>query len=143
MGIGRIALIKGQKFSSDTQPRWRAIERAAARSRIKINPKRVAQLEGDFALARNPVTLLRRALLAAKSSFTAIFTFNDVAAIGAIRALRETGLRVPQDISVVGFDDVQSAAFQNPGLTTVRQPLRAMGMLAAETIVRQIRRAGQ
>jgi LacI family transcriptional regulator len=61
-----------------------------------------------------------------------------VCAIGAIRAFREAGLRVPQDVSVVGFDDVQSAAFQNPGLTTVRQPLRTMGILAAEAILRQI-----
>jgi len=50
---------------------------------------------------------------------------------------------VPQDVSVVGFDDVQSAAFQNPGLTTVRQPLRTMGILAAETVVRQIRASGE
>ena len=68
----------------------------------------------------------------------AIFAFNDVSAIGAIRAVREAGLRVPQDVSVVGFDDVQSAAFQNPALTTVRQPLRTMGILAAEAIARQI-----
>ena len=61
-----------------------------------------------------------------------------VCAIGAIRAFREAGLRVPQDVSVVGFDDVQSAAFKNPGLTTVRQPLRTMGILAAEAILRQI-----
>lgn len=45
---------------------------------------------------------------------------------------------MPQDVSVVGFDDVQSAAFQNPGLTTVRQPLRTMGILAAQTVLRQI-----
>jgi LacI family transcriptional regulator len=77
-------------------------------------------------------------LLASTARFTALFTFNDVSAIGAVRALREAGLRVPQDVSVVGFDDVQSAAFQNPGLTTVRQPLRTMGMLAAEAVVRRI-----
>jgi DNA-binding LacI/PurR family transcriptional regulator len=63
---------------------------------------------------------------------------HDVSAIGAFRALREAGSRVPHDVSVVGFDDVQSAAFQNPGLTTVRQPLRTMGMLAGESLVRQI-----
>jgi LacI family transcriptional regulator len=76
--------------------------------------------------------------LASNTRFTALFAFNDVSAIGAVRALREVGFRVPQDVSVVGFDDVQSAAFQNPGLTTVRQPLRTMGMLAAEALVRRI-----
>ena len=47
-------------------------------------------------------------------------------------------MRVPQDVSVVGFDDVQSAAFQNPGLTTVRQPLQKMGVIAAQTVLQQI-----
>ncbi|HTF45357.1 MAG TPA: substrate-binding domain-containing protein, partial [Terriglobales bacterium] len=59
-------------------------------------------------------------------------------AIGAIRALHEFGLRVPEDVSVVGFDDIESAAYQNPGLTTVRQPLRRMGQLAAETVLQRI-----
>src|SRR6266446_2460084 len=56
----------------------------------------------------------------------------------SLRALREAGCRVPEDVSVVGFDDIQSAAFQNPALTTVRQPLRAMGVIAAETLLRRI-----
>jgi LacI family transcriptional regulator len=62
--------------------------------------------------------------------------------MGAIRALREAKLRVPDDVSVVGFDDIQSAAYQNPALTTVRQPLREMGRIAAETLLRRIRRSG-
>ena len=73
--------------------------------------------------------------MAAREPFTAIFTFNDVSAIGAIRAFNEAGYGVPEDISVVGFDDVYSAAYQNPPLTTVRQPLRRMGTLAAETLL--------
>jgi LacI family transcriptional regulator len=62
--------------------------------------------------------------------------------MGAIRALREAKLRVPDDVSVVGFDDIQSAAYQNPALTTVRQPLREMGRIAAETLLRRIRHPG-
>ena len=62
--------------------------------------------------------------------------------MGAIRALRESGLLVPEDVSVVGFDDIQSAAYQNPGLTTVRQPLREMGRTAAEILLRRISRPG-
>jgi len=135
VGLGHrdIAIIKGQSFSSDTEPRWQAIRHAAARA----HPKLVAQLEGDTP-SHEPGYFAAQRLLASGIPFTALFTFNDVSAIGAIRALREAGLRVPQDVSVVGFDDVQSAAFQNPGLTTVRQPLRTMGMLAAEALVRQI-----
>jgi LacI family transcriptional regulator len=77
-------------------------------------------------------------LLHAAGSFTALFAFNDISALGAIRALREAGRKVPEDVSVIGFDDIQSAAYQNPGLTTIRQPLREMGMTAAATLVQRI-----
>jgi DNA-binding LacI/PurR family transcriptional regulator len=137
LGHRSIAVIKGQKFSSDTEPRWLAIRHAAAKAEIVLDPKLVAQLEGD-APTHEPGYFATQRLLASNTEFTALFCFNDVSAIGAIRALREAGLRVPQDVSVVGFDDVQSAAFQNPGLTTVRQPLRTMGILAGESLVRQI-----
>lgn len=137
LGHTKIAVIRGQAFSSDTEPRWQAIKHAAARAKIHLNAKLVAQLEGESP-SHEPGYFAARRLLASDTPFTAMFCFNDVSAIGAIRALREAGLRVPQDCSVVGFDDVQSAAFQNPGLTTVRQPLRTMGTLAAETLVRQI-----
>jgi len=137
MGHRHIALIKGQAFSSDTEPRWQAIQHAAAKANFKLNQDLIAQLEGDSP-SHEPGYFAAQRLLASKEHFTALFAFNDVSAIGAIRAFREAGLRIPQDISIVGFDDVQSAAFQNPGLTTVRQPLRTMGILAAEAILRQI-----
>ena len=81
-------------------------------------------------------------LLATGESFSALFAFNDISAIGAIRALRTAGLQVPKDVSVVGFDDIQSAGYQNPGLTTVRQPLREMGRTAADILVKRINRPG-
>src|SRR5207249_6806077 len=73
-------------------------------------------------------------LLARKKPFTALFAYNDISAIGAIRAMQEEGLRVPQDISVMGFDDIQWAAFNTPSLTTVRQPLSRMGQVAAQRL---------
>lgn len=142
LGHRKIAIIKGQNFSSDSEPRWQAIRHAAAKARISLDTKLIAQLEGD-APSHEPGYFAAQRLLASNTPFTALFTFNDVSAIGAIRALREAGLRVPQDVSVVGFDDVQSAAFQNPGLTTVRQPLRTMGTLAAETVVGHIMAGGE
>ena len=78
-------------------------------------------------------------LMKNKEPFTAVFAFNDISAMGAMRALFEAGLRVPEDVSVVGFDDIQSAAYQHPGLTTVRQPLRKMGKTAAEVVLRRVR----
>ena len=137
LGHRSIAVIKGQSFSSDTEPRWEAIRHAATKVHVTLNPKLIAQLEGDMP-SHEPGYFAAQRLLASNVPFTALFTFNDISAIGAIRALREAGLCVPQDVSVVGFDDVQSAAFHNPGLTTVRQPLRTMGMLAGESVVRQI-----
>lgn len=137
LGHRRLAFIKGQRFSSDTETRWRGIRHIMEKKGLTIFPKLIAQLEGDQP-SHEPGYLATQRLLTAGERFTALFAFNDISAIGAIRALREAGLRVPQDVSVVGFDDVQSAAFQNPALTTVRQPLRTMGMLAAKTVLQQI-----
>ena len=74
-------------------------------------------------------------ILSSGKKFTALFAFNDISAIGAIRALEESGLRVPDDVSVMGFDDIYAAEFHNPALTTIRQPLFEMGRLAAQTVL--------
>jgi DNA-binding LacI/PurR family transcriptional regulator len=137
LGHRDIAFIKGQRFSSDTDARWEAIRHAMAAAGLRIAPQHISRLEGD-APSHDPGYTATRKLLASGHGFTALFAFNDVSAIGAIRALREAGLRVPQDVSVVGFDDVQSAAYQNPALTTVRQPLHTMGILAAAQVLEQI-----
>jgi len=67
---------------------------------------------------------------------TAIFAFNDNLAIGAVQAAQARGLRVPEDLSVVGFDDVEPATIVTPALTTVRQPLAEMGRTAVSLLVR-------
>jgi LacI family transcriptional regulator len=137
LGHRRIAFIKGQEFSSDTEARWNAITHAASRLSLPIIPALVKQLKGDTPTPELGYRVARK-LLSQREPFTALFAFNDISAIGAIRALREVGLRVPEDVSVVGFDDIQSAAFQSPALTTVRQPLRKMGKVAAESVLRRI-----
>lgn len=137
LGHRQIAYIKGQPFSSDTEARWSSICEAAQKLRLPMDPSLTTQLDGQEA-NHEPGYFAAQRLLACGKPFSALFAFNDISAIGAVRALREAGLQVPQDVSVVGFDDIQSAAYQNPGLTTVRQPLHTMGVLAAETLVRQI-----
>ncbi|MGA2098201.1 MAG: LacI family DNA-binding transcriptional regulator [Candidatus Acidiferrum sp.] len=137
LGHRKIAFIKGQAFSSDTEIRWEAVREAASKFDIEVNEKLVGQLEGESSSPLLGYEVTQK-LLACGESFTALFSFNDISAIGAIQALREAGRRVPEDVSVVGFDDIQSAAFQNPALTTVRQPLRQMGMIAAETLLQRI-----
>jgi len=78
-------------------------------------------------------------LINRRADFTALFCYNDLSALGAMRALKDHGLRVPEDVSVVGFDDVQIAAFHNPSLTTIRQPLNQMGNVAARVLLQRIR----
>lgn len=137
LGHRRIAVIKGQPFSSDTQPRWSAIEAAAAALALELPPDRVAQMEEDLA-TDEPGFLATQRLLAGGADFTALFAFNDVSAFGAIRALQLAGRRVPEDVSVVGFDDIRMAAYHHPALTTMRQPLHRMGVLAAQTVLRKL-----
>jgi DNA-binding LacI/PurR family transcriptional regulator len=137
LGHSRIAFIKGQEFSSDTEVRWEAVLASAKNLDLVVNPCLTGQLDGESSSPQLGYDVTRQ-LLATKEPFTALFAFNDVSAIGAIRAIRESGRRVPEDVSVVGFDDIQSAAFQNPGLTTVKQPLREMGVIAAETLLQRI-----
>ena len=136
-GHTRIALIKGQDFSSDTEIRWRALHSVAKQLGIAVHEKLTIQLAGD---SPSPAVGygVTRTLLDRGEPFSALLAFNDISAIGAIQALRESGKRVPEDVSVIGFDDIQSAAYQNPGLTTVRQPLRQMGVIAAETLLSRI-----
>jgi len=137
LGHRRIAVIKGQTFSSDTQVRWDSIRSAALKLGIRIHPSLVSQLESD---SPSPEVgyLATQKLLRSSEPFTALFAFNDVSAIGAIHALQKAGRRVPEEVSVIGFDDVDNAAFYNPSLTTIRQPLRKMGRLAAETLLARI-----
>jgi DNA-binding LacI/PurR family transcriptional regulator len=137
LGHRQIAFIKGQEFSSDTETRWQAVRTAAAARGLTIDPALTAQLEGESSSPQLGYEVARK-LVASGRHFSALFAFNDISAIGAISLLRESGRRVPEDVSVVGFDDIQSAAFQNPALTPVRQPLRQMGVIAAETLLRRI-----
>jgi len=133
----RIAFMRGNPISSDSKDRWEAIERVATQIGIEIDPELTMQIDSD-----DPTPMLgypvAKQLLARKKPFTALFAYNDISAIGAIRAFQESGLRVPQDISVMGFDDIPGAAFNNPGLTTVRQPLNRMGEVAAQTLLERI-----
>jgi LacI family transcriptional regulator len=137
LGHRSIAVIKGQQFSSDTDVRFKTISEAARKREIPIDPKLTVQLEGD---SPSPEVgyLAMKTLLATGEKFTAVFAFNDVSAIGAIRALEEMGLRVPAEVSVLGFDDIYAAAFHNPALTTIRQPLFEMGSLAARTLLERL-----
>lgn len=137
LGHRDIAFLKGQPFSSDSEVRWAAIEEVAEELGIRIRPELTVQIEGTDSTPAIGYPVGKQ-LLARKRPFSAVFAYNDISAIGAVWAFREAGLRVPQDVSVVGFDDIPGAAFANPGLTTVRQPLTRMGQIAAQTLIDRI-----
>ena len=86
---------------------------------------------------------MTRALLAEHPDVTAIFTANDVMAFGSIRACLDVGRRVPEDISLIGFDNVQMSSIVHPPLTTIHQPKYEIGQAAVETLLRHIRSAGK
>src|SRR6266567_2281983 len=138
LGHRKIAFIKGQEFSSDTEVRWKANLEAAARLGIEVRSKLTAQLEEDSPSPQVGYKATKK-LIKSREPFTAVFAFNDISAVGAMRALFESGLRVPEDVSVVGVEFNKNTAYQNPGLTTVRQQLRKMGKTAAEVVLRRVR----
>ncbi len=138
LGHRQIAFIKGQSFSSDTNPRWQAIVDMAQALDMHVDPSLVVQLQRPDP-GPEPGMEITQELLKRNRPFSAIFAFNDMTAIGAILALREAGLRVPKDISVMGFDDVLAASTNSPALTTIHQPLRNMGQVAATTLLSLIR----
>ena len=134
LGHRRIAVIKGQSFSSETEVRWRAIERVSASLGLRLTPDRVAQMEEDLPTSEPGYRAARR-LLEQGGDFSAIFAFNDMSAIGAIHAMLDAGRSVPEEVSVLGFDDIALASIHRPTLTTVRQPLHHMGVLAAQAVL--------
>ena len=139
LGHKEIAFMKGSPFSSDSEARWTAIREVAGKLGVAMPADLVVQLEGDDPTPQLGYPFTQE-LLARKHPFTALFAYNDISAIGSIRAFQDAGLRVPQDISVVGFDDIQIAQHNNPSLTTVRQPLQKMGEIAARTLLNRIER---
>ena len=126
--------MKGSQYSSDCEDRWQAIREVAGELGIAMPAELIVQLEGDDPTPQLGYPFAQE-LLARKRPFTALFAYNDISAIGAIRAFLEAGLRVPEDVSVVGFDDIQNSAYISPPLTTVRQPMRKMGAIAARTLL--------
>lgn len=137
LGHKRIAFMKGSTVSVDAEDRWNAICDVAEHLGVCMRPELIVQLEGDDPTPNLGYPFAKQ-LLARKQPFTALFAYNDISAIGSICAFEEAGLRVPDDVSVVGFDDIQSSAYTNPPLTTVRQPLQKMGETAARTLLERI-----
>jgi DNA-binding LacI/PurR family transcriptional regulator len=143
LGHREIAFLKGHTGSSDAESRWDACVAAMRGLGLRIHEKNIVQLERiDDGLS--PIRegyIAGSQLLKASQRFTAVLAFNDMSAIGAINAFRDAGKRIPEEISVVGFDDVPAATIVHPSLTTIHQPLIQMGRLAATEILASIENA--
>jgi LacI family transcriptional regulator len=145
LGHREIAVIRGPARLIDSVRRWDGIQRFAGEHGVKIDDLCVREL--PFALDptsgfEGGVTLTAE-LLASGAKFTAIAAFDDLTALGTVRALRQAGRQVPEDCSVIGFDDVPPALLSTPGITTIRQPMEEMGSLAADFILDAIRRTDE
>ena len=137
-GHRKIVYMRGASFSSDSNSRWRAIVRVAHVLGLSVPETHVIRLEKDVNTPELGYPAMAQ-LLMRQRDFTAVLCFNDVSAIGCVRALHDAGLSVPGQVSVVGFDDIQSASFYVPSLTTIRQPLAQMGSTAATLLLKKLR----
>jgi DNA-binding LacI/PurR family transcriptional regulator len=137
LGHKRIAFMHGQPISSDSETRWASMLSTARELGVEIHEDLKIYISKDSHSPEIGYPGIRE-LIRSRRHFTAVVCFNDISAMGSIRALHEAGLRVPQDVSVVGFDDIQSAAYQIPSLTTIRQPLERMGRTAAQLLLKRL-----
>ncbi len=130
-----IALLRGIKNHADAIQRFEGYTKALADSGIEFDPDLIYQ--GDFSAQSGVLGV--NSLLSRSTHFSAVFAANDMVAFGARLALHRQGIRVPEDVSIIGFDDQAEAAYMTPPLTTMRQPAVEMGAAAASALLHRIR----
>jgi len=130
LGHRRIAYLGDQTGYQSDAERYAGYREALEAAGIGFTPVLVVQGDGKPEGGQRAMNQL----LAIADPPTAVCCYNDMSALGAMRAIRQRGLRVPEDISVVGFDDLFFASYTQPPMTTVRQPMRRMGQLAMESL---------
>lgn len=143
LGHRRIAVIRGPQGMCDSEPRWSGVGKVAVQCGLELSDQLVFQLPGlaDPRSGFEGGLNFSRQMLASGCDFTAVLAFDDLTALGVVRGLAEAGLRVPEDCSVMGFDDVLPAEVATPPMTTIRQQLREMGLEAADCVLQAIRKA--
>lgn len=141
LGHRRFAFIRGHQDSADSEDRWNAVQAATQKLGIDIDRSLALQLQRLDVFSRAAIeegAQCAEQLIPRRGDFTALVAFNDMSAIGAVNRFLQAGWRIPEEISVVGFDDVLQSRITLPALTTVKQPLRQMGETAAIEIIRAI-----
>jgi LacI family transcriptional regulator len=133
LGLGhkRIAFLTGDERLASAQDRHRAYLDTLTQAGIAVDPQLI--IPGNYSLSRGQSAV--KTLLALPDRPSAVFAANDMSAIGVMAGLREAGLRLPEEMSVIGFDDIPGAAQCHPALTTIRQPIQQMGRSAVNTLL--------
>jgi DNA-binding LacI/PurR family transcriptional regulator len=141
LGHRQIAVIRGPQEMCDSEPRWLGIQHIASQAGISLDPRLVLELPDlvDPMSGFDGGWRLVKQMLETHRPFTAVLAFDDLTALGVVRGLTEAGLRVPEDCSVMGFDDVLPAKVATPAITTIRQPLLDMGLQAAERVLHALK----
>jgi LacI family transcriptional regulator len=140
LGHRKIAFIRGPRTLGDSAPRWQGVRSFAKGTGLELDPRLIV----DLPESQDPISSfeagykLTEELIKRKRPFTALMAFDDMTAFGAIRAFAKAGLRVPDQCSVIGFDDVAACSLYTPPLTTIRQPMQAMGAMAANLAIESI-----
>ena len=137
LGHRSIVYMHGHPFSSDSMTRWNYSLQVARSLSLQVESGLIVRLDKVLNTPELGYPGIQQ-LLTRRRDFTAVLCFNDVSAIGSMRALHDAGLRVPEDVSVLGFDDIQAARYIVPSLTTIRQPLERMGALAAGLLLKKL-----
>jgi len=137
LGNRHIAYIKGPRQIVDSGHRWRGICQFAEEADLKIAEDLTVELEQPASSYEGGYAATQK-ILQRRRPFTALMAFDDMTAFGAISALHHAGRRVPEDCAVIGFDDVAAAAYYNPPLTTIRQPLEKFGEIGVEVLTQTI-----
>jgi LacI family transcriptional regulator len=137
LGHRKVAFIRGPKALFDSSPRWKGVRSFAQSKDLELDSRLIVDLpeSRDSISGFEAGYKLTEELIKHRRAFTALMAFDDMTAFGAIRALSKAGIRVPEQCSVIGFDDVAPAALYTPSLTTMRQPMEAMGSLAVSIVV--------
>lgn len=133
LGHRKVAFVKGPKAMTDSAPRWKGLVSFAKEVGLSIDANLIQEINGRNSSYEEGFQLTK-ILLETKRDFTALVAFDDLTAFSAIGALTDGGRKVPEDCSVVGFDDILGAAYYNPPLTTVRQHLEIQGSISAEMV---------
>jgi LacI family transcriptional regulator len=137
LGHRKIAFVRGPRALSSSKNRWRGVQRFLRDTGLRVDERLAIDLPDQL----NPnagvddAYRMTQELLNQRRPFTALMAYDDMTAYGAVRALAKAGIKVPGDCSVIGFDDVSTSALFVPSLTTVRQPLEAMGAAAVNIMV--------